>query len=114
MICRRNSIALSLVAFHGAFFLPADTGLPATASRILQILRSQTQIYHLTEGVVSMSLNIHAHDVDTVRRSAMALCAALGLAIAVPGVAADPGQAKAAAMTKVVFQVSDGDPKKWN
>jgi len=61
-----------------------------------------------------MSLNIHTHHVDTVRRGALALCAVLGLAMAVPGVAADAGQAKAAAMTKVVFQVSDGDPKKWN
>jgi uncharacterized protein len=69
-----------------------------------------------------MQSNIHAHRVDTFRRHATALSAALavclGLAFPVPGSAADAVQPKAAAKLsdreKVVFQVSDGDPKKWN
>lgn len=69
-----------------------------------------------------MQLNIHAHLVDTLRRHATALSAAvavcLGLAFPVPGHAADAIQPKAVAKVsskeKVVFQVSDGDPKKWN
>lgn len=70
-----------------------------------------------------MSLNIRAHHVETLGRHATALSAALAvclsLAAAVPGLAADAVQPKAAAAKmsdkeKVVFQVSDGDPKKWN
>jgi intracellular sulfur oxidation DsrE/DsrF family protein len=69
-----------------------------------------------------MQSNIHAHRVDTIRRHATALSAALavciGLAFPVPGPAADAVQPKAAAgksdNEKVVFQVSDGDPKSWN
>ena len=69
-----------------------------------------------------MQLNTRAHHVATLRRHATALSAALavclGLAFSVPGHAADAGQAQTAARIgdkeKVVFQVSDGDPKKWN
>ncbi len=69
-----------------------------------------------------MQLNIPAHHVDTLRRHATVLFAAaavcLGLTFPVPSHAADALQPKAAARTsdreKVVFQVSDGDPKKWN
>ena len=70
-----------------------------------------------------MQLNIPAHHFGTLRRHATALSAAvavcLSLALPVPGHAADTVQPEiAAARTsdkeKVVFQVSDGDPKKWN
>jgi intracellular sulfur oxidation DsrE/DsrF family protein len=68
-----------------------------------------------------MQLNLHAHHVDTRRRRAAVLSAAvavfLSLAVPVPAYAADAIQPKAAAKIsakeKVVFQVSDGDPKKW-
>jgi intracellular sulfur oxidation DsrE/DsrF family protein len=70
-----------------------------------------------------MQSNTHAHRVVTLRRRATALSAAvavcLSLAFPVPGLAAtDAVQPKSAARVsdkeKVVFQVSDGDPKKWN
>lgn len=70
-----------------------------------------------------MQLNIRAHHADTLRRNAGALFGAaavcLSLAFPVSGLAADAVQPKAAAAKmndkeKVVFQVSDADPKKWN
>jgi len=70
-----------------------------------------------------MQLNIHAHHADTLRHRAVALSAAvavcLSFAFPVPAHAADAVQPKAAAAKlsdkqKVVFQVSDGDPKNWN
>ncbi len=69
-----------------------------------------------------MQPNIHAHHAHAIRRHVTALSAAvavcLSLAFPVPGLAADAVQPKAATKTsdkeKVVFQVSDGDPKKWN
>ena len=70
-----------------------------------------------------MQLNIHAHRVDTLHRHttplAAALAVCLSLAFPLSGIAADAVQSKAAAAKigdreKVVFQISDGDPKKWN
>jgi intracellular sulfur oxidation DsrE/DsrF family protein len=69
-----------------------------------------------------MQPNIHAHHAHAIRRHVTALSAAvavcLSLAFPVPGLAADAVQPKAATKIsdkeKVVFQVSDGDPKKWN
>jgi intracellular sulfur oxidation DsrE/DsrF family protein len=69
-----------------------------------------------------MQMNIHAHQVHAIR-NATALSAALAfcLALAFPAhsYAAGDAQVKAGAhkvskKDKVVFQVSDGDPKKWN
>ena len=68
-----------------------------------------------------MHSNIRTHHVHTIR-NATALWAAIALCVSVafpmPGLAADAAQPKTSAKTsdkeKVVFQVSDGDPKKWN
>jgi intracellular sulfur oxidation DsrE/DsrF family protein len=68
-----------------------------------------------------MQSNSHANRAHATRNAtaqfaAIAVC--LGLAFPMQGLAADPAQAKNAATTsdkeKVVFQVSDGDPKKWS
>jgi intracellular sulfur oxidation DsrE/DsrF family protein len=66
-----------------------------------------------------MQPNIHAHAIRsnlTALLAAVAVC--LSLAFPVPGLGADAVQPKAATKIsdkeKVVFQVSDGDPKKWN
>jgi len=69
-----------------------------------------------------MQPNLHAHLVHairnaTVRSAAMAVC--ITIASPVCGHAADVDQPKAAAgktiqVEKLVVQVSDGDPKKWN
>ncbi len=69
-----------------------------------------------------MQPNIHAHHVHAIR-NATALSAALAfcLALAIPAYsyAASPAHAKAGAQKmskkeKVVFQVSEADPKVWN
>jgi intracellular sulfur oxidation DsrE/DsrF family protein len=76
--------------------------------------------FHLVQGDALMLLNVQ---VDKFRRHASALSAVLAvclsLAFAVPGLGADAVQPKPAGANiggkeKVVFQVSDGDPKKWN
>lgn len=69
-----------------------------------------------------MQPNIHAHQVHAIRNAtalsaAIAVC--LTLAFSASAHAADAVQPNAAAgktirMEKVVLQVSDGDPKKWN
>ena len=71
-----------------------------------------------------MQTNIHAHHVNVIGRNATALSAAIAvcLSLAFPlsvhaaGEAAQPKAAAAqkSAKEKVVLQVSDGDPKKWN
>lgn len=69
-----------------------------------------------------MQLNIPAQHIDRLRRHATALSAALAVCLSlgfpVSGHAADARQPETAARIsdkeKVVFQVSDGDPKKWN
>jgi hypothetical protein len=71
-----------------------------------------------------MQTNIHAHQVNVIRRNATALSAAIAvcLSLALPvsvHAAGEAAQPKAAAgqksdKEKVVLQVSDGDPKKWN
>lgn len=75
-----------------------------------------------------MQTNIHAHHVNVIGRNATALSAAIAvcLSLAFPlsvHAAAEPAQpkgaaaqksAKKSAKEKVVLQVSDGDPKKWN
>ena len=68
-----------------------------------------------------MQFNLHARPVSIVRRNAALLSAALAacLAFAAPGYGYAADSAMAATMTKaskekVVFQVSDADPKKWN
>ena len=83
-----------------------------TAHRGLSISQKET----------TMQSNIHAHQFHAIR-NATALSAALAfcLAVAFPAYsyAAGEAQVKAGAhqvskKEKVVFQVSDGDPKKWN
>jgi uncharacterized protein len=70
-----------------------------------------------------MQLSIHAHRIAKLCRNATILSAAvavgLSLALPLPGHGADAVQTNTAAARisdkeKVVFQVSDGDPKKWN
>jgi uncharacterized protein len=71
-----------------------------------------------------MQANIHAHHAHAIRRNATALTAAIAvcltLAFPVSGLAAaDAVQPKATTgkpgqTEKVVFQVSESDPKKWN
>jgi intracellular sulfur oxidation DsrE/DsrF family protein len=87
------------------------------------MLRAQIQPSHLTQGDAAMQPSIHAHRVAEFRRNATALSAAvavcLSLALPLPGHAADAVQPNTAAAKisdkeRVVFQVSDGDPKKWN
>jgi hypothetical protein len=87
------------------------------------MLRAQIQPSHLTQGDAAMQSSIPAHRVAKFRRDATAVSAAvavcLSLALPLPGYAADAVQpntaaAKTSDKEKVVFQVSDGDPKKWN
>jgi intracellular sulfur oxidation DsrE/DsrF family protein len=69
-----------------------------------------------------MHLNFHANHIHTLRIHAKAFCAAiaacLSLAFSMSGIAADAVHprvgAKSSDKEKVVFQVSDGDAKKWN
>ena len=72
-----------------------------------------------------MQPNIHAHHIQAIRNAtALSAALAVSLALAFPAssYAADDAQAKPAAhkaskaskKEKVVFQVSDGDPMKWN
>lgn len=70
-----------------------------------------------------MQPNIHTHSVNRTRRNATALSAALALCLALgfpaSGYAAShakamPGAAEMSKKEKVIFQVSDDDPKKWN
>jgi uncharacterized protein len=108
-------------------FSAAGTIVLATADMFFKIARSKTRTFHLTEGDPLMQPNIHAHRAHALRRNATALSAALAvcLALAFPasGFAASPAQpaadapktsSKASKKEKVVFQVSDADPTKWN
>ena len=70
-----------------------------------------------------MNTDSQVHHTRAIRGTATALSAAvaifLAFAVSVPGYTADAIQPKAAAAKfskkeKVVFQVSDADPKKWN
>ena len=70
-----------------------------------------------------MQSNTRGYFVSHARRNAMTLSAALaiGVALALPAAScaasdtnANAGEHKMAAKERVVFQVSDPDPKKWN